>query len=64
MKAYYITSDTHIRKMRLIADNIAEIFKFKNRSVGNFAEYIILSNLWSELIRLTLKWKKVSTFVP
>ena len=50
--------------MRLIADNIAEIFKSKNRSVGNFAEYIILSNLWSELIRLTLKWKKVSTFVP
>ena len=40
MKAYCITSDTRIRKMRLIADATAEIFKFKNRSVGNFVKYM------------------------
>ena len=33
MKAYNITSDTHNRKMRLIADVTAEIFKFKTRGV-------------------------------
>ena len=40
MKAYYITSDAHIRKTGLIADVIAEIFKFKNHSNGNFVKYI------------------------
>ena len=29
MKAYFIASDTHIRKIRLIADVTAEIFKIK-----------------------------------
>ena len=35
MKAYVIISDTHIRKIRLIAYVTAEIFKIKNCSVGN-----------------------------
>ena len=43
MKAYYITSDTHIRKIGLIVDDTAEILKFKNCSVGNFVKYIYLS---------------------
>ena len=33
-KAYFVTSDTHIRKLRFIADVTAEIFKIKNCSVG------------------------------
>ena len=40
IKTQYITSNTHVRKMRLIADVIAEIFKFKNCSVGNCVKCI------------------------
>ena len=29
MKAYFITSDTHIRKIRMIADVTADILKLK-----------------------------------
>ena len=36
---YYITSDTHIRNIRLIAGVTAEIFKIKNCSVGNLFKY-------------------------
>ena len=45
MIAYYITSDTNKRKLRLIAVVNAEIFKFKNRSVGNFVKYIYVNLL-------------------
>ena len=48
MKAYYITLDTHIRK---IADVTFEIFKFKNRSVGNFATYVAIMLSFPFLIR-------------
>ena len=50
MKAYYITTDTHIRKMCLIADVITDIFKFKNRSVGNFVKCILDRILFSHII--------------
>ena len=39
-KAYFITSDTHILKIRLIADVIVEIFKIKYCSVGNLFKYM------------------------
>ena len=44
--AYYITSDTHIRKMGWITDDTAEILKLKNCKVGKFAE--ILENKQSK----------------
>ena len=34
MKAYFITSDTHIRKLRSISDITNEVFKIRNCSVG------------------------------
>ena len=40
-KAYFITSGTHIRKIRLIADVTAEIFKIKNCSVGTLFKFTI-----------------------
>ena len=40
IKTYYITLDTYTRKMRLVADVTAEIFKFENGNVGNFVKYI------------------------
>ena len=43
-KAYFITSDTPIRKIRLIAVGTAEIFKIKNCSIVN------LFNLFAVLI--------------
>ena len=39
-KAYFKTSDTYIRKIRLIADVSAEIFKIKKCSVANLFKYI------------------------
>ena len=39
MKAYFITSDTLIRNIRLIADDTAEIFKIKSCGVGNLLKY-------------------------
>ena len=39
---YFITSDTYIRKIRLIADITAELFKIKNCSVGNLFKYSII----------------------
>ena len=40
MKAYFMASDTRIRKMRLMVDVTVEIFKIKNCSVGNLVKYI------------------------
>ena len=41
MKAYCITSVTHVRKIRVIADVTAEILNIKNGSVGNLFKHII-----------------------
>ena len=35
-----INNDIHIRHMRLIADDVAEIFKFKNCRVGNYVKCV------------------------
>ena len=40
-KAYFLTSNTHVRKMRFIADITVEIFKIKNWGVGNLFKYIL-----------------------
>ena len=39
-KAFFVTSDTHLRNLRFIADVTAEIFEIKNGSVGNLLVYI------------------------
>ena len=44
-KAYFIISGTHIRKIRLIADVTAEIFKIKNCSVGNLFKYTLSASV-------------------
>ena len=40
MKAYFITSDTYIRKIRMIADVTTKVIKIKNCCVGNLFKYI------------------------
>ena len=50
--AYFITSDTRIRKTRLIADVTTEIFKIKNCSVGNLLSVCVcLVNIFTLLPR-------------
>ena len=55
-KTYFITSDTHIRKIRLRTDVTAELFKNKNCSVGNLFKYSSsLSDILSVLLSVAPK---------
>ena len=61
MIAYYITSDTNKRKLRLIAVVNAEIFKFKNRSVGNFVKYIYVNLLQEPYVLSRYTYFQITT---
>ena len=47
-KDYFVPSDTHIPKIRLIIDVTVEIFKIKNCSVGNLFKFTMTRHCFSD----------------